>query len=165
MPRNFRGLQITGFFCRATTVGCFGLHGPACWVGGLAINLLLLFGVASIEELTVLVSGRGENTFENRLTFDVSLKNKGLGNALSRFDSELIGVPICKLGSGRNVAMETLLFGCNDAAIGSEDGLTAKEILRGPRVPLVFGPMFSSPSLCEDCELGRREWKLEFFLA
>ena len=120
---------------------------------GLAINLPLLIGVASVMELvTPLLSGRGENTFEKRLALDVSFRKESLGtNVLSR-----LGVLVwCKFGSGRNVAMETLRLGCKACATVSLDGLKAMDTLRGPLVVLAFDPVdtFSLPSN----ELGRRQ--------
>lgn len=139
MPLNFKGLHTNDFLCSATTVGCFGLHEPAC-VGGLPMNLLLLLmavGVAVIVSVAVLNSGNGENSFEY-LAFRGSLKSDCLPPRIAlpywKFETEgCSGVVMCELCSGLRVAMDTLLLGwitfVVDVAWGG--GLTAMEIRLG----------------------------------
>ena len=107
MPLNLSGLHIKGFRCNAMTVGCFGFHEPACAVGGLPINLLLLeaaVGVASTVVSTLDV----RHTLCGSHTNDCRPKTQSvLSLALELFS----GVGTMEFGSGRKVAMEACLLG------------------------------------------------------
>lgn len=128
---SLRGLQIKDLRCSATAVGCLPIREPpACACTGLPINLLLLlieFGVVSIE--VVLISGNGANKFEYRplLWFLITEVRSG--------------VVISDVGSGRNVAMETLLLGWRSCAVDCTctGGLMAMDtLLLGLAKPSMF---------------------------
>lgn len=126
---SLRGLQTKDLLGSAIAVGCLPIREPPCACTGLPINLLLLLAEIGVVSTDVgLIAGNGANKFEYRPLWLLMAADTLL--PLANLEVEVrSGVVISDVGSGRSVAMETLLLGLRICVVDCTGGLIAMEAL------------------------------------
>lgn len=162
-PLDLSGLQISGFLCSATTVGCFGFHEPI-WEGGLPINLLLLEPAAGVPSTVArddsLDCGNGDCCLDVRHTLCGSQTKDCrpiTRSFLNRVDEVLTGVVMLEDDSDRKVAIEARLLGWIAWVLAWGGGLTAIEPRLGNNVAALVEDTLDKFSL-SSFGTGRREF-------